>query len=229
MAITIPAGATALVQTTDTAMAQPLAGGRGSSDKLLADVVSELKKVNVLLEAIQSKASFIEARSDTYSAHSHDWRRHREQMKEDIQKSKTYEEKKASLMLYRQWTKETFWMIWQLREPASAQVSPLSASKGCGRLEPQLAHYGSEVSRVELRAKAVHIDIDRKKASNVQLQFVDCCVLQQLREPASWPFRATVSSEGASAAFRYAQRCQASEKTKAVGPRFGAMYVTKHC
>ena len=82
-------------------------------------------------------------------------------------------------------------VLQQLREPASAQVSPLLASKGCGRFEPQLAHEGSEVSRVELRAEAVHIDIDRKKASNLELQFVDCCVLQELREPASWPFRAT--------------------------------------
>ena len=34
-------------------------------------------------------------------------------MKEDIQKSKTYEEKKASLLLYGQWKNETFWMIFQ--------------------------------------------------------------------------------------------------------------------
>ena len=110
MAITIPAGATALVQPTDTAVA---AGGPGRSDKLLAEVVSELKKVNVQLEAIQSKASFIEARSDTFSAHSHDWRRHRAQLKAEIMTSKTYEEKKASLLQYSQWKRETFWMIFQ--------------------------------------------------------------------------------------------------------------------
>ena len=104
MASTIPAGATTLVQPTDTAMA---AGGPGRSDKLLA----ELKKVNVQLEAIQSKASFIEARSDTFSAHSHDWRRHRAQLKAEIMTSKTYEEKQASLLQYRQWKRETFWMI----------------------------------------------------------------------------------------------------------------------
>ena len=102
MAITIPAGATALVQPTDTAMAQPMAGGPGRSDSLLGEVVRELKKVNVQLEAIQSKASFIEARSDTFSAHSHDWRRHRTQLKAEIMTSKTYEEKKASLLQYSQ-------------------------------------------------------------------------------------------------------------------------------
>ena len=79
--ISIPALATAVVQPADTAMAQPMAGGLGRSDSLLGEVVRELMKVNVQLEAIQSKASFIEARSDTYSAHSHDCRRHREQMK----------------------------------------------------------------------------------------------------------------------------------------------------
>ncbi len=84
--------------------------------------------------------------------------------------------------------------------------------------------------------EAVHIDIDRKKGFNLQILFVDCCVLQELREPASWPFRATASSEGASAVDRSVQRWQrvlrqqrASEKTKAVGPRFGAMHVTKLC
>ena len=34
-------------------------------------------------------------------------------MKDEIQKAKTYEEKKASLLLYRQWKNETFWMIFQ--------------------------------------------------------------------------------------------------------------------
>ena len=110
MAISIPALATAVVQPTDTAMAQPMAV---VSDSLLAEVVREIKKVNVHLEAIQSKATFIEARSDTYSAHSHDWRRHRAQLKEEIQTTKTYEEKKASLLQYSQWKRETFWMIYQ--------------------------------------------------------------------------------------------------------------------
>ena len=113
MAISIPALATAVVQPTDTAMAQPMAGGLGRSDSLLGEVVKELKKVNVQLEAIQSKASFIEARSDTFTAHSHDWRRHRAQLKDEIQKAKTYEEKKASLLLYKQWKSKTFWMIYQ--------------------------------------------------------------------------------------------------------------------
>ena len=113
MAITVSALTTPLVQPTDTAMAQPMAGGSGGSDRLLAEVVSELKKVNVQLEAIQSKASFIEARSDTFSAHSHDWRRHRAQLKAEIMTSKTYEEKQASLLQYRQWKRETFWMIYQ--------------------------------------------------------------------------------------------------------------------
>ena len=34
-------------------------------------------------------------------------------MKDEIQKAKTYEEKKASLLLYRQWKNETLWMIYQ--------------------------------------------------------------------------------------------------------------------
>ena len=112
MAVTasVSAMTTPHAQVTDTAMAQPMAGG---SDRLLAEVVSELKKVNVQLEAIQSKASFIEARSDTYSGHSHDWRRHRAQLKAEIMTSKTYEEKQASLLQYRQWKRETFWIVFQ--------------------------------------------------------------------------------------------------------------------
>ena len=85
--------------------------GRSASSQ--TEVVREIKTVNVHLEAIQSKATFIEARSDTYSAHSHDWRRHRAQLKAEIMTSKTYEEKQASLLQYRQWKRETFWMIYQ--------------------------------------------------------------------------------------------------------------------
>ena len=79
----------------------------------VSKLAAELRKVNEKLEAIQSKASFIEARSDTYSAHSHDWRRHRVQMKEEFVAAKTYEEKKENLVQYRQWRRETFWMIYQ--------------------------------------------------------------------------------------------------------------------
>ena len=73
----------------------------------------ELKKVNEKLEVIQSKATFIEARSDTFTAHSHDWRRHRVQMKSEIVQAKTYEEKKESKQQYVQWRRATFWMIYQ--------------------------------------------------------------------------------------------------------------------
>ena len=73
----------------------------------------ELKKVNEKLEAIQSKATFIEARSDTFTAHSHDWRRHGVQMKSQIMQAKTYEETKESKQQYVQWRRATFWMIYQ--------------------------------------------------------------------------------------------------------------------
>jgi hypothetical protein len=68
----------------------------------------ELKKANEKLEAIPSKVTFIEARSDTLTAHSHDWRRHRVQMKEEIVQAKTYEEKKESKEQYVQWKRATF-------------------------------------------------------------------------------------------------------------------------
>ena len=59
------------------------------------------------------KLNFIESRSDSYSAHSHDWHRHRLQMKEEIVQAKTYEEKRDSKQEYVQWKKAQFWMIYQ--------------------------------------------------------------------------------------------------------------------
>ena len=80
----------------------------------------ELKKANEKLEIIQKatqaaevKLNFIEGRSDTFTAHSHDRRRHIEQMKEEIVQAKTYEEKRDSKQNYVAWKKATFWMIFQ--------------------------------------------------------------------------------------------------------------------
>ncbi len=64
-------------------------------------------------QAAEVKLNFIESRSDTYSAHSHDWRRHRLQMKEEIVQAKTYEEKRDSKQNYVQLKKGTFWMVYQ--------------------------------------------------------------------------------------------------------------------
>ena len=62
---------------------------------------------------MEVKLNFIESRSDTFTAHSHDWRRHRVQMKEEIVQAKTYEEKRDSKQNCVAWKKATFWMIFQ--------------------------------------------------------------------------------------------------------------------
>ena len=73
----------------------------------------KLEVIQKATQAAEVKLNFIESRSDTYSAHSHDWRRHRLQMKEEIVQAKTYEEKRDSKQNYVQWKKGTFWMVYQ--------------------------------------------------------------------------------------------------------------------
>ena len=87
---------------------------------LLAQLVAEVKKANSQLEGIEKaakasevKLNFLEGRSDGYTCHSHDWRRHRHQMREQIVEAKTYEEKRDTKKEYSQWRTATFWMIWQ--------------------------------------------------------------------------------------------------------------------
>ena len=50
------------------------------------------------------KLNFLESRSDSFRCHSHDWRRHRSQMRDEIVKAVGYEQKRDSKKEYWQCT-----------------------------------------------------------------------------------------------------------------------------